>query len=129
MRVAAARRAAHRPRPATRKLDRVLNRLQALMLLDECTGDDIWSTEHCISRGVPGEWLDELKDCFESGFDHDRNTIYLGDRQVNQYHGIRDVDLAIKLGCWLDVDVESLSQRAISRSHLVKMIREAIEEQ
>ncbi len=44
-----------------------MNRLRALMLLQECTGDDIWSLEHCRLRQVPEEWIEELSDCFESG--------------------------------------------------------------
>ncbi len=104
------------------------NRLKALLLLSECTGDDLWSPEHCQLRGVPLEWLELLSDNFESGFRRDTETIYLGAHVVNQYHGLRDVDLAIKLGEYLGVNVEAAQANASSRRHLVRLIREAVEE-
>ncbi len=103
-------------------------RLNALMLLSECSGDDIWSPEHCRQRGVPPDWIEELRDSYESGFERDSETIYLEDRVTNQYHGLRDVDLAIKLGEYLGIDVQTLISNAASRRHLVRLIREAIEE-
>lgn len=105
------------------------DRLKALMLLNECSGDDIWSPEHCCQRGVPLGWIEELKDSYESGFHRDAETIYLDDRVTNQYHGLRDVDLAIKLGEYLGIDVQTLISRAASRRHLVRLIHEAIEEE
>lgn len=105
-----------------------LNRLKALTLLSECTGNDIWSIAHCRLRGIPDAWIEELEDCYESGFDRESQTIFLGDKVVNQYHGIRDVDLAMKLGEFLNVDVISLNALSTSRAGLVKAIREAIEE-
>jgi hypothetical protein len=107
----------------------VLNRLKALTLLSEFTGDDIWSVAHCQQRGIPESWIEELTDCFESGFDADRHTIYVAESPVNQYHGLRDVDLAIKLGEFLGVDVAALVPAAFSRRQLVRSICEAIEEQ
>lgn len=107
----------------------MLNRLKALTLLSECTGDDIWSVEHCRLRGIPEDWIDDLADCFESSFLRDSQTIYLDDRPVNQYQGLRDVDLAIKLGEYLGVDVESLLAAAASRARLVSAIRAAVEEE
>ncbi len=74
------------------------------------------------------EWLEHLSDQFESGFQRDSETIYVGDRVVNQYHGIRDVDLALKLGEYLGVDLNAVQANASSRRHLVRLIREAIEE-
>ena len=67
------------------------DRLRALRLLAECTGDDIWSLQHCRSRGVPQHWLEELADCFESNPQRDDETIYVEDRPSNQYEGVRDV--------------------------------------
>lgn len=106
----------------------MLNRLKALTLLSECTGDDIWSIEHCQLRGIPPEWIEDLSDCFESGYRRDGQTIYYQDRMVNQYHGIRDIDLAIKLGEFLGVDVEELVSISPTRARLVVAIRQAIEE-
>ena len=74
------------------------------------------------------EWLESLTDNFESGFQRDADTIYLGEQVINQYHGLRDVDLAIKLGEYLGVDVDSVRANASSRRHLVRLIREAVEE-
>lgn len=102
--------------------------IRALCLLSECTGDDIWSPAHCLERGVPAAWLQELEDCFESGFDRDDHTIYVENSVVNQYQGIRDVDLAMKLGEYLGVDVQSLQAISLTRRDLVRLIREHVEE-
>jgi hypothetical protein len=69
-----------------------------------------------------------LCDCFESGFEDDRMTIYVGDRVTNQYLGVRDVDLAQKLGIVLGLPVERLMATARSRRQLVLAIKEAAEE-
>ncbi|QDV27966.1 hypothetical protein [Aureliella helgolandensis] len=105
-----------------------LSRLKSLMLLSECTGDEIWSLEHCRARGVPSAWIAELADGFESGFSRDSQTIYFEDRVLNQYEGIRDVDLAQALGRELGLDVETLVDQAVSRTHLVRLIQEVAEE-
>ena len=107
----------------------MLNRLKALTLLSECTGDDLWSVEHCEQRGIPHQWIEELADCYESGYQRDSQTIYYQERRVNQYHGIRDVDLAIKLGEYLGVAVQELISLSPSRARLVLAIRQAIEEE
>ena len=104
----------------------MLNRLKALTLLSECTGDDIWSEEPCRTRGVPEAWIEELADCFESGFRSDRQTIYVERRVVNQYRGVRDVDLAMKLGEYLGVPVAELQAISATRSRLVDAIRDAV---
>lgn len=98
------------------------------MLLSECSGDDIWSPEHCRLRRVPAAWIEELSDNFESGYQQDAQTIYVEDRATNQYRGVRDVDLAIKLAEFLGIDTTSLIAQAASRRHLVRLIHEAIEE-
>lgn len=105
-----------------------MQRIQALTLLSECTGDEIWSVEHCRLRRLPEDWIAELADCFESGFRSDSQTIYVEEQVVNQYQGIRDVDLAMRLGEHLGVDVARLEQRSVSRSHLVQLIAESAEE-
>ena len=106
----------------------MLNRLKALSLLSECTGNDIWSLEHCRLRGIPEAWIDELSDCFESGFRSDVHTIYVDDLVVNQYLGIRDSDLAMRLGEYLGIDVRHLQAFAGSRAGLVIAIQQAAEE-
>ncbi len=105
------------------------SRLKALNLLSECHGDEIWSVEYCTQRGVPPAWLDELSDCYESGFHDEGYTIYVDDRVTNQYTGVRDVDLAIKLGSYLGVDVDALLNQSGTRARLVTAIKQAIEEQ
>jgi hypothetical protein len=106
----------------------MLHRMLALSMLSECTGDDLWSIEYCRQRGVPEAWIDELLDGFESNFAVDSRTIYVDDQRVNQYEGIRDVDLACKLGEFLGVDTANLLARHFSRKQFVEAIREAIEE-
>ena len=105
-----------------------LSELKALKLLEECTGDDIWSVEHCRLRGVPEQWVAELADAFESGFENDMQTIYVDNRPTNQYQGVRDVDLAKKLGQLLGVDIEEIESGVYSRAALVIRIQEAVEE-
>jgi hypothetical protein len=100
----------------------------ALELLHECTGNDLWSIEHCQKRNVPISWIEELSGGFESGFGMDSETIYVGDTVVNQYEGVRDVDLAVKLGEYLGVDTAVLQASALTRHGLVRSIREAVEE-
>ena len=105
-----------------------MNRSQALKLLTECTGNDIWSIEHCRIRQVPEAWINELQDAYESGFDSDDQTIYYHNEIVTQFEGIRDVDLACKIGILLKVNVPRIVQQQISRTSVVREIREAIEE-
>lgn len=102
--------------------------LLALQLLAECTGDDIWSLEHCRTRKIPESWIEELSDCYESSFEDDRQTIYVERQRTNQYEGVRDVDLARKLGEYLGVETAELANRALSRTDLVRSIQEAAEE-
>ncbi len=104
----------------------MIARHRALAILAQCTGDEIWSREHCIAAGVPSAWIDELADALESGFRHDRETIYVDDSQVNQYHGVRDVDLAIKLAESLGLDVDRITTLAHSRRGIVVAIKESI---
>lgn len=105
-----------------------MNKLTALMLLQECSGDEIWSAEHCRQRGVPENWIVELSDCYESGFDSDRQTIYVEDQVTNQYHGIRDIDLAQHLGRILGLPVDQICQTAPSRRCVVQALKDAAEE-
>ncbi len=111
---------------------KLFTRLTALQLLSECTGDEIWSLELCQQRGIPAAWIEELEDCFESDFSIDSQTIYeqTGNRvgRTNQYEGIRDVDLAMKLGTYLDLDVTSVRASSLSRADLVRRLQEEIEE-
>lgn len=106
----------------------MLHRLLALSLLSECTGDDLWSIEYCRQRGIPEVWIEELLDGFESNFTLESRTIYVENQRVNQYEGIRDVDLACKLGEFLGVDTARILERTSHRQRVVQEIREAMEE-
>jgi len=101
-------------------------RHRALALLSQCTGDHIWSLDHCRSVRVPENWIAELADRYESGFRSDRQTIYLDDKVTNQYEGVRDIDLAIRIGKSLGLDVDQVTATALSRSATVAAIKEAI---
>ena len=105
-----------------------MDRLRALSLLHECTGNDIWSVEYCRQQRIPEDWIDELCDCFESGFGDDQQTIYVGEKATNQYLGVRDVDLALRLGMQLGLPVQRLRAEALSRRRLVIAIQEASQE-
>jgi len=100
----------------------------ALSLLSECTGDDLWSIEYCRQRGIPEAWIEELLDGFESNFARESRTIYVDKQRVNQYEGIRDVDLACKLGEYLGVDRIQILSLGGNRHRTVRAIREAVEE-
>lgn len=105
-----------------------MNRSHALMLLSECTGDDIWSVEYCTQRLVPDAWIKQLQDAYESGFDSNDATIFYREKLVSQFEGVRDVDLACKLGQLLGLDVDRIVSSQYSRTSVVRAIREAVEE-
>ncbi len=106
----------------------MLNRLKALTLLSECTGDDIWSVEHCQQRGIPPEWIEELADCYESGYDRNSQTIYYQIAWSINITVCAMWTLRLKLGEFLGIDVEELIALAPSRARLVLAIRQAIED-
>ena len=104
----------------------MIRRDRALAILQECSGDEIWGVDHCRLRGVPEPWITELQDAFESAFADDRHTIYVGDRPTNQYHGVRDVDLAIKSGESLGIDVSRVTTGVTNRRDCVIAIKQAV---
>lgn len=106
----------------------MLNRIKALALLAECTGDDIWSADLCREKGIPEAWMEEASDCYESGFDSDSQTIYADGAVTNHYFGLRDVDLARKLGEYLGVNVAEVTHGAFSRAAEVQAIKDAVTE-
>ena len=85
------------------------------MLLLKCSGDEIWDEETCRREGIPESWIQELRDCFESGFDSDRNSIYVDERLVNQYNGVHDLQLACKLAEYLGMDWQRATSHAVGR--------------
>lgn len=106
----------------------MLSRVRARNLLAECRGDEIWSLPYCEERGVPAEWLVELTDCFEAGLPHRGEALWTDAGRVHQYHGVRDLDLALRLAEWLGVDVEPLRARVFESRALVVALREAVDE-
>ena len=103
-----------------------LPRHRLLSLLAECTGDHLWSIEHCRERRVPENWILEFADTYESGFDSDLQTIYTDDGLTNQYHGVRDVDLAIRLAESLEIAVDDHALARLGRARLVQAIKDAV---
>lgn len=104
----------------------VIRRDIALNLLGKCRGDEIWSVQHCLEQGVPQSWIDELSDAYESGYQSDSQTIYENGEMTNQYHGVRDLDLAIRLGASLGVSVNTLQLELLDRLSAVIAIQEAV---
>jgi hypothetical protein len=106
----------------------VLTRLTARILLSECNGRDIWPVELCRQKGVPPSWIDELADCFESGFRSDRQTIYYDQQPLNQFHGVHDLQLAYRLGEFLGVDTHQVTSLTCDPESQVRAIQEAADE-
>ncbi len=105
-----------------------MDRLKAMVLLEKCTGREIWSVEMCRREGIPEQWIIEMRDTFESGFDTDLETIYSEDQIVNQYHGVLDRELAYKFASLLGVDVQRAIHSAYSPEMEVRLLKEAVEE-
>lgn len=103
-----------------------LPRHRALALLGECTGDEIWNVEHCRLRGVPEAWIDELATPFESGFDNDEQTIYVDDGITNQYHGVHDLELAIRIAKSMGLEIDESTAQRHGRRRTVELIKEAV---
>ena len=101
-------------------------RHRAFALLTQCVGDEIWSVETCRDAGVPEPWINELSDAFESGYNSDQQTIYVENTATNQYHGVRDLDLAVKLGTALGIDVNRATRSAMQRRAIVQAIKNAV---
>ncbi len=100
----------------------------AQFLLLKCTGDEIWNAATCRAEGVPEEWIAELSDNFESGFDSDRNTIYEQEKIVNQYRGVLDLHLAYKLAEYLGIDWRRATANALGRRAEVAAIKAELDE-
>ena len=69
-----------------------------------------------------------MLDCFESGFDDDRNTIYVGQKAVNQFEGVRDIDLAFKLAEYLGIDWQRATSHLSSRQGKVDALKAELDE-
>lgn len=103
-----------------------ISRDRALAILTKCIGNEIWSPEHCREAGVPDAWIDQMSDAYESGFQSDRQTIYVGDDITNQYHGVRDLDLAVQIARSIGIDVDRLIATALTSIAAVQAIKDAV---
>lgn len=105
-----------------------MDRVRAEMLLLKCRGDEIWSADYCREQRIPELWIEEMQDCFESGFDSDRNSIYENDRLVNQYHGVSDLMIAYRLAEFLGVDTERIRSSIPGRRAQVTALQNELDE-
>lgn len=106
----------------------MLTRLNARVLLAACQGNEIWSPDTCRQHRVPEIWIEELTETYESGFNTDRETIYIGDEITNQYRGVRDLHLAFKLAEFLGVDANQTTALSLGPRAEVRALQEAAEE-
>lgn len=106
----------------------MMSRPQALALLSRCDGDEIWSIDECRAHRLPEAWIRELADAFESNPAVDAETIYHQGKALNQYRGVRAVDLAVKLAQVLGVRLDPFVLKNADRHDLVERIRESVEE-
>ena len=103
-----------------------ISRHRALAILTKCVGNEIWSPNHCRDAGVPDAWIERLSDAFESGFQTDSQTIYVGQDVTNQYHGVRDLDLAIQIARSIGIDVQRVTATALTSVAAVQAIKDAV---
>ncbi|MFM7931551.1 MAG: hypothetical protein ACKN82_20665 [Pirellula sp.] len=100
----------------------------ALILLDLCDGDEIWSCDYCRSKRVPEDWIAKLRDVFESDFSDPGSTIFEDGKRVTQYEGVRSVDIATCVAESLGIQVDPWVLHNNHRGLIVSWIKERIEE-
>ncbi len=105
-----------------------LNSTSAQLLLLNCVGDQIWDEQTCIENGIPQTWFEELVDNYESGFDNDRNTIYVNEQVVNQYRGVSDLHIALRLAEFLGIDWKRATGSVIGRRAQVSALKAELDE-
>lgn len=98
------------------------------MLLLKCRGDEIWSEEVCRKEGVPQNWIDELAENYESGFDQNENMIFTDDGLTNQYRGVSDLLLARRLAERIGIDWPLATMGILGRRNQVDAIKEMLDE-
>ncbi len=106
----------------------MLDSASAQMLLMKCTGDEIWDEDLCRQEGIPNSWIEELAENFESGFDTNRNSIYVENKLVNQYRGVLDLHLAYKLAEFIGIDWKRATVSSLSRRAEVEAIKAELDE-
>jgi hypothetical protein len=105
-----------------------MNDVLAASLLLKCRGDEIWSRKVCVQEGVPEAWIEELFDCFESGFRYRGQTLFIEAGITNQFAGCRDLDLAFKFAEYLGVDTSTFRQTPYSPIKIVQLLQEELDE-
>ena len=105
-----------------------MDRIKAAMLLLKCRGDEIWSLEVCKAEGLPANWIEELQDCFESGFDTDQNKIYYENKLVNQFQGLPDLLIAYRLADYLGINTQLIRNSTIGRTQQVRAMIAELDE-
>ncbi len=106
----------------------MFDRAAAELLLSRCRGDEVWSLEHARQLGVPEGWMEELQDCFESGFDYDQNTLYTENGRVNQYHGVCDLEIAYRAAEYLGIATHQIRQQPLTRRGQVAALQAEADE-
>ena len=106
----------------------MISRVKARMLLSQCRGDEIWAPQTCREQGVPESWIEEMSEAYESGFRHDRETIYENGEVTNQYFGVRDLHLAHRLAEFLGVNAKDVTALCIGSLAEVRALQEAVDE-
>jgi hypothetical protein len=106
----------------------MFDRFSAELLLTRCRGDEVWSREHAREMGVPESWIAELSDCYESGFDHNQNTLYTDQGLVNQYHGISDLMVAYRAAEYLGINTSRIRSQPLSRRGQVDQLKAELDE-
>lgn len=99
-----------------------------MMLLLKCDGDEIWDEQTCRQAGVPDSWIIQLKDRHESGFDSRMSQIFVDNQLVNQYEGVHDLKLALKLADYLGIDWERIVATKLGRRAIVTALKEELDE-
>ena len=56
----------------------------------------------------------------------DRETIYTDEGVTNQYHGVRDLDLAVRLADSLGIRIDADAPARLGRRRLVQAIKDAV---
>ena len=105
-----------------------MNYVLAASLLLKCRGDEIWSREVCEREQVPEPWIDDLFDCFESGFRYRQQTLFADEGAINQFAGCRDLDLAYKLAEYLGIETSTFRQMPYSPKKIVQLLQEELDE-
>lgn len=105
-----------------------ISRIHALQLLSKIDPDEIWSVQDCLAARIPNDWIEHLRDTFESNFQDTGSTIEQNGIRQNQYHGVRAIDLAVQASLCLGIRLPPHTLANNNRQAILQAIHEAIEE-